>query len=189
MKKAKVNLRRLLFFRIGESLIFLFIVIALWGYMVNHVGFSAPVISATILNVFSHIGLIGSITQIVLIARVDYSEPVLAVQERIAKVQSHGIQLLRLLFLSVPFYLAYIFLGWELLFGFDLFLYMDSTWFSAQLAFSALLIVPILWFVREINKKDPDFKWVRHLRENAAGRQTVAAAGFLSEINNFTSEI
>ena len=189
MKKSKIHMRKLLFFRVVEAIIFFVIATALWGYIVNHSGFSAPVISAVILNLFSHIGFAGSIVQIVLITRVDYSEPVLDVQRRIAKVQSHGVSLLRLLLLSVPFYLAYIFLGWELLFGFDLFPNMDLTWFIIQIIFSALLIAPTFWLIRELGKRVPNYRWIRHLRENAAGRQAVAAVGFLNELNDFQNDM
>jgi hypothetical protein len=103
----------------------------LWKYIAAGFTFSAPIISAFILTVFAIIGLAGNIGQIVLISNIDYSKPISQLQTDFYRVCAHKLQLTKLLLVSVPFYLAYVFIGFDLFFGIDLYQYLEQhmIWF------------------------------------------------------------
>jgi len=79
-KQIKV-LNKMKWARILESVVFLIIIVLLWKYIAAGFTFSAPIISAFILNLFAIIGLAGNIGQIALISSIDYSKPVNQLQK------------------------------------------------------------------------------------------------------------
>jgi len=114
--KSRNLMRNIMFKRVLEAITFFVIVILLWLYIVNNPVISAATISATLLNLFAIIGLAGNIGQIALIAKIDYADPVCAVQEQIFKIRSHALVVAKLILSSIPFNMAYIFLGASLFF-------------------------------------------------------------------------
>ena len=101
LNKMKSKMRRMMTFRVAEALCFLVIVIALWGFIAANLSLSAPIISALILTIFGTIGLAGSIGQIILIGKIDYSSSVILIQKQLARIKSHGIQALKLIMFSI----------------------------------------------------------------------------------------
>ena len=77
---------------------------------------------------FSFDRITGSIGQIILIIKIDYSKPVTTLQLQLERLKVYSLQTLRLLFLSIPFYFAYIIVGFKLLFKLDIYAHADSKW-------------------------------------------------------------
>ncbi len=117
----KSELNKLIWARAIEGLLFLVIVAGLWHYVVSYWSLTAPVVSAVVLNVFAIVGLAGSIGQIVLLSKIDFSQPVRETLSGLIAVRAHNMTIFKLLLISVPFYMAYVFLGYDLVFGIDLF--------------------------------------------------------------------
>jgi len=186
--KAKSRMRRLMILRMAEALWFLVIVIALWAFIAANLSPSAPTIAALVLNVFSTIGLAGSIGQLALIGTVDYSGPVTRIQRQLAKIRAHGIAVVRLLFLSLPFYMAYILLGFKLFFNVDLSLHADRHWLIVQVIISLVLIIPAVWLSRELSFKGTSHKWVRRLIDDSGDNPIAAAVRLLDEVREFENE-
>lgn len=185
LKKAKTGMRKILIYRGIETVIFLLIVIGLWSYIIPNFALSAPVISALILNIFALIGLAGSIGQIVLIISLDYSQPILTIQKNIAKIQTHGIQLLKILLLSIPFYLTYIFLGAELLLGIDLFKYGNPAWFATNTFFSLFLCFPVYWLIKQLGENPTKHHWIMKIIEGFGIKHISSVINLLDEIESF----
>lgn len=185
LNEAKSEMRKLAVKRLAEVMCFLAAVTALWNFIASHALASAPTISALILSVFGTIGLMGTVRQIALVRRIDYSGPVTEIQGQLTLIRSHGIQVFRLLILSVPFYLTYVFLGYKVLFDVDLFLYADPTWLQVEIIVSLCLVVPTLWLYRELGLNTTRRRWIKQLIEGSGGRQTVIAIEFLQEIKEF----
>ena len=138
-------------FRLVEGMLFLLVVVALWQYIADDFVLSAPKISAIILVVFATIGLAGNIGQFALISKVDYSKSIKAVQNQIYLISSHKLQLTRLAILSVPFYMAYVFLAFDIVFGIDLFSTFDA---QVKLIYSIttlLMLVSVMWLLMRLN--------------------------------------
>lgn len=186
--KAKSKMNGLLAFRIVEALIFLILLGALWGFAYDNLDTPAPALSAGILGLFSLIGLIGSIGQIALIGMIDYSTPILDIQQSLARIRTHAIQLARLMILTIPFYMAYIFLGFYALAGVDLYQVANPAWFYGQVAFSVLLVIPVLWLARELRPGRKTGSRVQRIMDNLIPGQLNAAAELIHEMESFNNE-
>lgn len=182
--QTRSEMRPLLIFRAIEALIFFMLVVALGSYIGTHLTVSAPTLSAAVLNIFSLLGLIGSIGQIVLIATVDYSGTVISIQQQLSKIRTHSIQILRLILLSVPFYMSYIFLGFEVLFDIDLYAVTDSKWLVTQIIFSFVLIGPTLWLYRELGLNKSSHSWIQRFFRFAGEGQIAKALKILEDIED-----
>jgi hypothetical protein len=188
LNKMKSKMRRLITFRAAEALCFLVIVIALWSFIAANLSLSAPIISAFILTIFGTIGLAGSIGQIILIGAIDYSNSVILIQKQLGRIKSHGIQALKLIMLSIPFYMSYIFLGSKLLFKIDLYASADRNWLILNIIISLCLIIPTLCLYRELGTKATTHNWVKRLISDSGGKEITAAVEFLGEIETFENE-
>jgi hypothetical protein len=185
LDKSQNRMQSVLKWRIVETVVFFAIVVALWQIIANDFSVSAASISATTLLVFAIIGLAGSIGQIALIKQIDYSGPVKAVQEQIYAVRAHSLKIATLTLLSIPFYMAYIFLGFKLVFDVDLYAHIDQTYLIVNIIFRVSLIVPTAWFVSKLNTRNIKSEWVRLVARELGGRQLLVAAELLSEIHEF----
>lgn len=170
-----------------ESIAFFFIIVVLWQYIVKDFSVSAPTISALILNVFAIIGLAGNIGQLVLISNIDYTKPVNQLQKDIYQVCSHKLQLTKLLLMSAPFYLAYVFIGFDVLLGIDLYQHLEQhmMWFYSL---SSLLLLTVTVFVLgKLQYKNIATNWVKLTIKFIVGERLVAMAQFINSIESISS--
>jgi len=176
------SLKNMQWARIIESILFFIIIVSLWQYIVQDFTISAPKISAFVLNVFAIIGLAGSIGQIVLISKVDYSKPVSELQKDIYRICSHKLQLTKLLLMSTPFYLAYVFIGFDVMFNVDLLqqLKQHMIWFYT--ISSALLLIATVWFLGKLHYKNIATVWVQKVIHFIVGERLVSMAHFINNI-------
>ena len=164
--------------RIIESVLFSIIIVSLWQYIVQDFTMSAPKISACVLNVFAIIGLAGSIGQIVLISKVDYSKPVSELQKDIYRVCSHKLQLIKLLLMSAPFYLAYVFIGFDVMFNVDLLQHLKQHMIWFYTISSALLLIATVWFLGKLHYKNIATVWVQKAIHFIVGERLVSMAQY-----------
>ena len=188
LKKTKSKMHNLMFRRIAEALCFLVVVMALGSFIASNLSLSAPTISALILIVFGIIGLIGSIGQIILVRLINYSDPITLIQKQLAQIKAHSVQVFKLLILSIPFYMSYIFFGFKLIFGTDLYAVADTKWLIVQFIISLSLLVPTQWLYKQLCKKTTTHNWVKKLIEDLGGKQISKAVDFLEEIEKFKME-
>lgn len=188
LDQTRSKMRSLLYSRIAEAVCFFILLVALGGYIANHLSVSAPILSAIILTVFVLIGLIGSIGQIALIGMLDYSGSVRDIQKQLFRIRSHKLQLLRLILLSIPFYMAYILLGFDLLWNIDLYTVADPTWLEIQIMVSLLLVGPVLWFYRALGLQDTTRPWVTKIVRSLGDSQISEALELLNELEELSQE-
>ncbi len=184
LKKSQLQLNRLAFRRLIEGGFFLLILILLSEFIINNSTVPQYVISGTILGIFSLVGAIGSLWQISLILRLDYSKSVTDLLIHIEKIKLFGLQILKLLLLSIPFYFAYIIIGFKVLFDYDIYSNADSGWLKANLALAVILIPVSIYFINQlrINTKRT---WVRKILTDNGGKQIDAAIKFINEIDEY----
>lgn len=149
----KSELRNLILTRAIEGVVFFCIVLSLGGYMASSWSLSAPVVSAFVLNIFAVVGLAGSIGQVALLSKVDFSKPMKETLNDLIAVRTHSLNVFKLLILSAPFYMAYVFLGYELFLGVDLFSLMSP---ETTIRFSVIALIFGLLVVLLINKLKPE---------------------------------
>ena len=134
----KSELNKLILTRAIEGIVFFCIVLSLGTYMASSWSLTAPVVSAFVLNVFAIVGLAGSIGQIALLSKIDFSKPMKETLNDLIAVRTHSLNVFKLLILSAPFYMAYVFLGYDLFFGVDLFSLMSA---DTAIRFSVVALI------------------------------------------------
>ena len=174
------KLRNMKTARIVESIFFFMIIVSLWQYIVSDFTFSAPIISAMILNVFAIVGLAGNIGQIVLMSQFDFSAPVKDLQRDMYNIFSHKLKLTRLVMLSVPFYMAYTFLGFDVLFSVDLFQHLSEQMIMFYALSTAALFVLAVWFMSQLSYQNITKPWVKWMISFIVGEELVDMAEFLN---------
>ncbi|MFC3092840.1 hypothetical protein DRW07_01310 [Alteromonas sediminis] len=170
-KGHKSELNKLIFTGAIEGFVFFCIVFSLGSYMALSWGLTAPVISAFVLNVFAIVGLAGSVGQIVLLSKIDFSKPIKETLNDLIAVRTHSLNVFKLLILSAPFYMAYVFLGYDLVFGVDLFTHMTN---ETKIVFAIVALLLGLLVVLLINKLKPENrgnKLIGWLYQEVSGRR------------------
>ena len=94
----------------------------------------------------------------------------------------------RLMILSLPFYFAYIVLGFDLLFGVNILAQGDRAFIYANAALSVALFLPAIWVFRNLNFRNAGHPVIRIFINGAGGKQLLAAADFLNRIEQFKAE-
>lgn len=170
--------------RIVESVAFFAIIVLLGQYIATDFSLSAPTISALVLNIFAIVGLAGNIGQIVLISKIDYAKPVGQLQKDIYRVCTHKLALTKLLLLSVPFYLAYVFIGFDVLMGIDLFHYLvpHMIWFYSLS--SIFILGGVAWVLTKLHYNNIEVPWVKNTVRFIVGERLVKLAQFINSIEN-----
>ncbi|TMP02979.1 hypothetical protein CWC11_15690 [Pseudoalteromonas sp. S3178] len=187
LSETKVNkqmkeLSNMKWARIIESVIFFFIILLLGQYIAKNVSVSAPVISALILAVFAIVGLAGNIGQIVHIYNIDYAKPISQLQKDIYRLCSHKLQLTKLLLMSAPFYMAYVFIGFDVLFEIDLFAHLEQhmVWFYS--VSSLVLLIATGCVLAKLNYTNIKAPWVKRAIAFIVGERLVTMALFIKSI-------
>lgn len=192
LSETKVNtqmkeLNNMKWARIIESVVFFFIIVLLSQYIAKNVSVSAPVISALILAVFAIVGLAGNIGQIVHISNIDYAKPISQLQKDIYRLCSHKLQLTKLLLMSAPFYMAYVFIGFDVLFEIDLFAHLEQhmVWFYS--VSSLLLLIVTIYVLAKLNYTNIATPWVKRTIAFIVGERLVNMAQFINNIDSTDS--
>lgn len=171
IESQKSDLNKLVATRTVEGLLFFAIVVLLWQYIASSWSFTAPVVSAFVLNIFAIVGLAGNIGQIALLSKVDFSKPVKETMTDLIAVRSHNLNVFKLIMLSIPFYMAYVFLGYDIVFGIDLFSLMSI---ETKIGFSVISIIfsgLVLLLTNKIKPENRDNKLIFWLYKEISGRR------------------
>ncbi|GFD72082.1 hypothetical protein KUL113_15020 [Tenacibaculum sp. KUL113] len=167
----KSELNKLILTRAIEGIVFFCIVLSLGTYMASSWSLTAPVVSAFVLNVFAVVGLAGSIGQIALLSKIDFSKPMKEILNDLIAVRTHSLNVFKLLILSAPFYMAYVFLGYDLFFGVDLFSLMSANTairFSVVGVIFGALAVLLVYKLKPENRTNKLIAW---LYQEISGRR------------------
>ena len=167
----KSELNKLILTRAIEGIVFFCIVLSLGTYMASSWSLTAPVVSAFVLNVFAIVGLAGSIGQIALLSKIDFSKPMKETLNDLIAVRTHSLNVFKLLILSAPFYMAYVFLGYDLFFGVDLFSLMSA---DTAIRFSVVALIfgaLVALLVHKLKPENRTNKLIGWLYKEISGRR------------------
>ena len=180
-KSTRLQLTQLIIRRFAEVLVFLFAFVLLVSFIINNNSEPQYVISGVILSVFSIIGVIGNARQLVLIFRLDYSKPVTDFLVQLEKLKVYSLQTLRLILPSIPFYFAYIVIGFKVLFGYDIYSYSNAGWLISNVVLSVLLVPFAIYIVSQL-RVNAKRNWVKKMLADNGGKQIDSAIRFINEI-------
>lgn len=180
-KSTRLQLNRLVIRRCLEGFVFLMLVTLLLNFIIKNTSEPQYVISGVILSIFSIIGAMGSLWQIGLIFRLDYLKPVTDFLMQLEKLKLYSLQTLRLLLLSIPFYFAYIIIGFKVLFNFDIYSNTNSGWLILNAFLSVLFVLFSIYIVKQL-RVNAKRNWVKKLIADNGGKQIDAAIQLINEI-------
>lgn len=184
MNNTAHELKKLKRKRIAEALIFTILAALLINFTIRNINTPQFILSGTILGIFTLIGLTGSLLQIGLIAKVDYSGPITTFQIQLEKLKTYSLQTFRLIILSVPFYFAYIVIGFKVLLNWDIYAYSNSSWLLWNLILSIVFVPLSIWLYKSLSY-DSKKNWVKRMILDNGGKQIHSAIQFINEIEAF----
>ena len=188
LEKTRTHLRGHIFRTFLEMTFFSVAAIVLGRFMFQNMEQVPQFIAALILIIFALIGLSGSIGQLIMISQLSFSDPVTTIQNKLQQIRMHLVQMLRLIILSVPFYLAYIIFSFYELWNIDIVAEGNQAWWITQLLFSLALIPVAIWLYQKIHYRNLHIPWVKNLIENAGGKSVARAMSVLRELQEFKQD-
>ena len=147
------------------------------------------VLSASALILFLMIDIYGCIRQIRTIQELHYSDSVISIQKKLVNLEASLLNYIRFAFLCIPFYLVYITMTCKLIAGIDVVAGFTTSWWIANILFSLLLIPVSIWLYRKCSYTNKNNFWVQSLLENSGAHSIAKAMAFVSEIEEFKTEI
>lgn len=187
LEKTKLKLSSLIW---QQALTIIFYMMAGSWFMyfsATHWGNWSFVISGVILTVWSFIATATTIYQLQLILTLDYSLPVIQLQKKLMTLKTSIIRNLRLAGWVLPFYMAFVVVGFQVLFGVDIIHEMETHVLVWNTIFSVFLIFVSLWIHRKLSPINADKDWLNWLIRGS-GSQVNDALKFLKEIDDFKRE-
>ncbi|MCJ8163909.1 hypothetical protein MKJ04_03585 [Pontibacter sp. E15-1] len=185
MQKSKSVLNGLFYKLLIELAIGLAFTSLLALFIYNNLGSLPLVLAAAVIMVFTIIAVSGCIRQIMLLSTFDYSRDIAQNQRTLASLQTHIITYLRLAILQLPFYFAYILIGFKLFFGVNIWQVGDTAWLISQAVISVAFVPVAWWLYRKISYRNLHIGWVKALVAGSGGKSVTKAMEFLREIDRF----
>lgn len=183
-QKSASALGKLRLKRIFE-LVFTAIIVLFLGSFLHANRENLPLaVSAAVLMIFFIVQIIGVVNQLVLISKFDFAGSVTESQEILSKLQTHIVAFLRLAILQIPFYWAYLLIGFKVFFNLDIWEFGNRNWFIANLFFSLLLMPVSIWLCNQVKIANINRNWVKTIIESA-GKETFDAMKFLEQLKEF----
>ncbi|WP_133471288.1 hypothetical protein [Paraglaciecola marina] len=126
----------------------------------------------------------GGIRHLFMQLTLDYSKPVIDVQRQLNKIGLSVLYYLRASLLILPFYFAYIVVGFELFFGVDIVQHGDTNWLISQLVCSVLFAVLAIYLFKQLSPNNVD-KPLTKVLLRGCGNQAWRAAQELNELQRY----
>jgi len=134
-------------------------------------------ISVMMIMIFTIIAIAVYIKHIVLINQINLSESIIEVQEKLAELQASTINIVRILWLQMPFYSTF---------------FWSSQWMARDIKFwlisfpvTLLLIALTTWLYMNISYRNVDKRWFRILFGGIEWVPVINAIDYLKEIEDF----
>jgi hypothetical protein len=134
-------------------------------------------ISVMMIMIFTIIAIAVYIKHIVLINQINLSESIIEVQEKLAELQASTINIVRILWLQMPFYTTF---------------FWSSQWITRDIKFwlisfpvTLLFIALTIWLYMNISYRNVDKRWFRILFGGIEWAPVIKAINYLKEIEDF----
>jgi hypothetical protein len=137
-------------------------------------------VSVGMIVLFTLLAMIVYIRHIVLIEQIDNSENILDTQTKLSVLQSSTLQIVRILWLQMPFYTTFFFTP-------EFFTHTRSWLISVPV--TLLFTFLSLWLYRNINYSNREKRWFRWLFNGPEWTPVMQAMGFINEIEEFRKNI
>ncbi|MGH1365154.1 MAG: hypothetical protein ACRBF0_16455 [Calditrichia bacterium] len=166
-----------LVFYLGSALLFAF-------FAVQNIGKMQFVLSGGLLAFWASLIASGSMRQLGLIAQIDYSEPIPVLQKKLETLKLVILRYLRLGVWILPFYMAFVVIGFKVLLGIDIIAFGDTKWLIVQAMLSIAFIPLTIWLYKKLSPENINKEWVNTLLKGA-GSQISDALECIKKIEQF----
>lgn len=185
MNKTKSELNKFMLNRIFGVVVAIAIIIPLSIFVTRNYENLDFLIAGLILDLIAIAGLAGSLIQLFIIRKIDYSGDILTIQKQLEQLKFSNLFWSKLMMLSLPFYFAYhiVFAKW--LFDFSVIENGSKIYLLFNLMISLFLIPLILWLILNLNYRTKN-PIMQRLLVIMGGPQIAKASKFLNEIEAFT---
>lgn len=188
LDKTRSALGRFKAFRLFEMLVGILILVPLGSYIADRISVPTLAIPALIVAASFLVPVIANIRQLILLGRIGYADPVTTIQRKLEEIKLHYLRSFRLPVLMLPLYMAYVVLGLNLLFGWDILAHGDAAFLWGNLVVSLIFVAPAVWILRNLSFKNTHNPVIRALVYGNGGKQMVAALEFLKALQEFEDE-
>jgi tRNA A-37 threonylcarbamoyl transferase component Bud32 len=188
MDKARTALGRCKAHRVFELITCVLMAVGLGIYLRHRLTVPSLAIPALILDIFTIAAAAGAVRQLILLGEISFEEPITVIQRKTEAVKLHRLQLARLMVLSLPFYMAYVALGFDLFFGVNVLAHASRFYIYANLVVSLALLVPALWLFRNLNFRNAGHPVIRVFIKGTGGKALLAAMEFLKRTEEIEAE-
>ncbi len=182
-QKAKSKLNSLARFKIWAILAGIVWILFLLYLVYHSLVFSKIffIISAGIIALITLVAVIVYSRQVIWIRQIDNSESIVVVQQKIAKLQASTLQIVRILFLQMPFYTSFWFTPKWVMSG-------DPGFWFISLPITLLFVFFAGWLYWNINYKNVDKKWFKLLFNSPEWTSVTKAIHFIKEIEAYKND-
>lgn len=151
--------------------------------LIHHFGTASPffLVSMGIQVLLTKLAIGIYLYQLVLLYQTDISEPILGVQERIARLQSSTIRVTRLLFLQLPVWTTFFLTK-------QTFMYGAAGWLVLQVVVTGLFTYAAIWLFINIRYANRDKKWFRLLFSGKEWDPMLKAMDLLGQVKEYKQE-
>jgi hypothetical protein len=139
------------------------------------------VVSAGAIAIITIIVMVVYLQHIILIRSIDNSENVIDAQQKLAKLQSSTLDIVRIAWLQLPFYTTFFYSP-------AMILERGPNFWFIGVPVTILFTLASAWLYRAGHYKNSDKKWFNILYGGREWRGVVKASGFLKEIDRFKKE-
>lgn len=140
------------------------------------------VLSLSMIVLFTIVAVVVYIYHVRLIRSIDNSESIVEAQEKTAKLQSSSLQVVRILFLQMPFYTTW-FYTWNQVTE------PDPRFWLISFPITLFFVYLSLWLYRNINYKNINKRWFRFLFNGPEWTPIMKAMSFMQEIEEFKKNV
>lgn len=171
------------------SITMLAIVISLGHFISTNWSMPRFVWPAVVLDLAAIAALAALNAQIGLALRIDYNQPVAAIQRRLETLRKFRIRYSRVIFLTMTLTWAPIFIVvMKAFFGADVYRLFGTTWILTNVAFGLAVLAVGLWLARKYGSQLTDTALGRRFLRDIAGHNLNAASGFLATLAEFEKD-
>lgn len=189
LSKASTATARLSWLLMAEILLDLLLCVWLGSFNSDHITEPRFLIPGIVLHLFAIGSLILGVHQWLALKRIDYGEPVVAIQKRLGELRVQRVRATKLILLSVLLlWTPLLIVSLKGLLGVDAYAIFSSAWLAANVALGVAVIPLAVWISKRYADRMERSPLIQRLMRDLAGYNLNAATGFVSSLARFEEE-
>ncbi|HKQ57316.1 MAG TPA: hypothetical protein VJY35_05575 [Candidatus Eisenbacteria bacterium] len=158
------------------------LVVALGGFVADHIREPRFVLPALVLDL-AMIAMLGvCIHQLVALARIDFGTPVVALQRELERLRVLRIRVTQWTFVLAPLLWTPMLIVLLRAVRVDAYAVLPAAWLAGNLAVGIAAIPVLLWVARRMAARFQGAPWLQGLMDDIAGRSLIEARSFLGQL-------